>query len=157
MSEIRVDQIKDQAGTGAPAYTYGIEVPVGVGITGAGGVNISGMVTATAGFDGNATGLTGTPNVIIGFSTATEYRYTTGVGVTENITTSGIITAANFVNSLGVGITQNITTSGVITATTFKGNIEGTSGSFTGNVTVDGTLTYENLSLTNNFLDLLGL
>ena len=114
MSEIRVDQIKDQAGTGAPAYTFGIEVPVGMGVTGAGGINVAGMGTFAAGVSGNvtgtATGLSGTPNVIVGYASATEYRYTTGVGVTENIVTSGIITAPHVRNSLGVGITQNITT-----------------------------------------------
>ena len=29
------------------ALTYGVEIPVGVGITGAGGINITGIATAT--------------------------------------------------------------------------------------------------------------
>ena len=56
MSEIRVNKLIDEGGTGSPILTYGIEVPVGYGITGAGGVNVSGACTATAGFVGNITG-----------------------------------------------------------------------------------------------------
>ena len=57
MSRVRADKFVDRAATGAPTLTYGAEVPVGYGITGAGGINVSGMITATAGFGGNATGL----------------------------------------------------------------------------------------------------
>ena len=45
MSQIQVDTILDKAGTGAPTLTYGVEFPVGVGITGAGGINVGGAVT----------------------------------------------------------------------------------------------------------------
>jgi len=38
------------------------------------------------------------------------------------------------------------TVTGVITATTFSGNITGTTASFTGNVSVGGTLTYEDVT-----------
>ena len=44
MSRVRADKLVDRAATGAPSLTYGIEVPVGYGITGAGGINVSGMV-----------------------------------------------------------------------------------------------------------------
>ena len=47
MSEIRVNNIANEAGTGAPTLTYGAQVPTGMGITGAGGINITGVVTAT--------------------------------------------------------------------------------------------------------------
>ena len=36
----------------------------------------------------------------------------------------------------------SINTSGILTATTFKGNIVGTAATFTGPVTIGGTLTY---------------
>ncbi len=77
MSEIRVNKLIDEGGTGAPILTYGCEVPVGYGITGAGGVNVSGACTASAGFVGNITGdvignvtgtaggLSGSPNITI--------------------------------------------------------------------------------------------
>ena len=73
MSRVRANKLTNRA-SGAPEATYGAEVPVGYGITGAGGINISGMVTATAGFAGDATGLTGTPDISV--------RNVTGVGGT---------------------------------------------------------------------------
>ena len=40
MSKVRADNISNRANDGAPALTFGAEVPVGYGITGAGGINI---------------------------------------------------------------------------------------------------------------------
>jgi hypothetical protein len=85
MSKVRSDNISNRADDGAPALVYGAEVPVGYGITGAGGINIAGVATA-ASFSGNvtgdvtgdATGLSGTPNLVVGIITATQY-----VGVPE--------------------------------------------------------------------------
>ena len=90
MSRVRADKLVDRAATGAPQLNYGAEVPVGYGITGAGGINVSGACTASAGFvgaltgnvTGNATGtaggLSGTPdvtvnNVTAGFGTCLLY------------------------------------------------------------------------------------
>ena len=39
-----------------------------------------------------------------------------------------------------------LNTSGIATATTFKGNIIGTAATFTGPVTIGGTLTYEDVT-----------
>ena len=47
MSKVRADNISNRADDGAPALTYGVEIPVGYGITGAGGINITGVVTAS--------------------------------------------------------------------------------------------------------------
>ena len=77
MSRIRADKFVNNAANGAPQLTYGAEVVTGVGLTGAGGINISGVATA-AQFSGDATGLTGTPNISVGVITATQY-----VGVPE--------------------------------------------------------------------------
>ena len=56
MSKVRSDNISNRADDGAPALTYGVEIPVGYGITGAGGVNITGVVTAASGsFSGDVT------------------------------------------------------------------------------------------------------
>ena len=41
---------------------------------------------------------------------------------------------------------HNINSTGVVTATSFSGNITGTTASFTGNVSVAGTLTYEDVT-----------
>ena len=120
MSRVRANKLTNRAGSGAPELTYGAEVPVGYGITGAGGINISGMVTATAGFAGDATGLTGTPDINV--------RNIVGVGATfsgtlnyedvTNIDSVGLITAR-----AGVEVTGIITArSG--TAVTFTGGLD---------------------------------
>jgi len=80
MSKVRSDNISNRADDGAPALVYGAEVPVGYGITGAGGINITGVATAasfsgnlTGNVTGDATGLTGTPNLVVGVITATTF------------------------------------------------------------------------------------
>ena len=51
MSQLLVDGIKDRPGTGGPQFTKGLHMPAGIGITGAGHVNVSGACT----FSGNVT------------------------------------------------------------------------------------------------------
>ena len=63
MSRVRADQYTNNAGTGSPLFPNGVRV--------------TGVVTATT-FDGNATGLSGTPNLNVGIITASQY-----VGVPE--------------------------------------------------------------------------
>ena len=52
--------------------------------------------------------------------------------------------------SVGIGTTTSINTSGIITASSFvgdvKGNITGVAATFSGNVTIGGTLTYEDVT-----------
>ena len=60
---IRADLFTNKAGTGAPTFQTGVV--------------ITGVATATT-FSGNATGLTGTPDITVGTITATQY-----VGVPE--------------------------------------------------------------------------
>ena len=53
---INSDTLLNKAGTGAPTLTYGAQLPVGYGITGAGSINVSGAITATdATFTGTLT------------------------------------------------------------------------------------------------------
>jgi len=99
MSRIRADKVINRAGTGAPELTYGASIPVGYAITGAGGVNVTGVITATS-FTGALTGtastataaataygLSGTPNITVGTIAATS------------LNASGIVTATSFVGS----------------------------------------------------------
>ena len=119
MSRVRADKLVNRAATGAPTLTYGSEIPVGYGITGDGGINVSGMITATAGFDGDATGLTGTPDIGV--------QNITGVGATLTATTeSSSTTSGALIISGGVGIAKSLNVGG--------------------NVTVGGTLTYEDVT-----------
>ena len=100
MSRIRADKFVNNAATGAPQLTYRLGVVTGVGITGAGGINITGVVTASS-FSGDGSGLV-------------------GVASTDNIITG---TAATFNNVVKVGTAITIdATSGIITATSFSGN-----------------------------------
>ena len=116
MSRIRADKFVNNAATGAPQLTYGAEVPVGYGITGAGGVNITGIVTAggfvgglTGNVTGNISGTTGsfTGNVSVGGTLTYE-------DVT-NVDSVGLITARTGVRVTAGGIDV---TAGV---STFKG------------------------------------
>ena len=86
-----------------------------------GGASFTGIVTASS-FSGSITGTTGTA------STATAAGTAYGLTGSPNIT---------------VG---NINSSGVVTATTFSGNITGTAATFTGNVSIAGTLSYEDVT-----------
>ena len=58
MSRIRANKITNKAGTGAVELEKGAHLPTGIGITGAGSINLSGVITATS-FSGSAAGLTG--------------------------------------------------------------------------------------------------
>ena len=58
MSRIRANKITDKIGTGAIELEKGAHLPIGMGITGAGGLNITGVVTATS-FSGSGAALTG--------------------------------------------------------------------------------------------------
>jgi len=177
-----------------------------------GGLNVTGVVTATT-FSGDATGLSGTPditvnNITAGVITATSYSGDgaglTGVASTDNIQTAteanflsgvkitGVTTFSNALNldsanskiNTGSGInvvfqdqgsdklhfelsTQSIRPNNAdngelgnatypfkkVTATQFAGNITGTAATFTGNVSIGGTLTYQDV--TN--MDVLGI
>ena len=63
MSRVRADQYTNNAGTGSPLFPNGVRV--------------TGVATATS-FSGNltgdATGLSGTPNIVVGVVTATSFE-----------------------------------------------------------------------------------
>ena len=94
MSEIRVNNIANEAGTGAPTLSYGAQVPVGMGITGAGDINITGIITAGS-FAGNATGLTGSPNITVTNVSAQDIQVGGALTITGNLTVDGTQTIVN--------------------------------------------------------------
>ena len=85
-----------------------------------GDINLSGIVTATN-FYGDGSNLTGIENA-----------------VTQNVSTSGL-------NVSGMTTLGNVT-AGVATANQFSGNITGTAATFSGNVTIGGVLTYDDVT-----------
>jgi hypothetical protein len=104
MSRVRANKLVNRAGTGAPQLTYGAEIPVGYGLTGAGSINLTGTITA-ASFSGTATnaqGLTGTPSITVQDAT-----------VQGNLTVNGTQTTLNTnsleVEDLNVGIASTAT------------------------------------------------
>jgi len=142
--------------------------------------NIVGVVTASSfvgNVTGNATGLSGTPNVTVGVVTATEFGVTgstntlTAGGLSVGVVTAttlkvgtavtinaGIVTASSFVGNVTGNLTGNVTgtASTASFATTSFGlsgspnitvtNITGVTATFTGNVSIAGTLTYEDVT-----------
>ena len=115
MSRIRADKFVNSGATGAPQLTYGAEVVAGVGLTGAGGINITGVVTATS-FSGDGSGLIGvasTDNIITGTAATFNNVVKVGTAITMDAT-SGIITATSFsgdgVNLTNVGAAQSTRT-----------------------------------------------
>ena len=122
MSRIRADKFVNSGANGAPQLTFGAEVVAGVGLTGAGGINITGIATA-ASFSGNATsatsattattatnaqGLTGTPNIVVGSVTGTTGSFSGSVSVggtityedVANVDSVGLITARTGVRAV---------------------------------------------------------
>jgi len=100
MSKVRSDNISNRANDGAPVLTFGAQVPVGYGITGAGGINITGIVTAggfvgnlTGNVTGNATGLTGSPSINV-----------TNITSTGNVSIAGTLTYEDVTNVDSIGI-----------------------------------------------------
>jgi len=71
------------------------------------------------------------------------------VGVTPLVGAGGRIRADLFTNKAGTGaptFQTGVNITGVATATQFSGNITGVAATFTGNVSVGGTLTYEDVT-----------
>jgi hypothetical protein len=141
MSRVRADKLTDRAATGAPSLTYGAEVPVGYGITGAGGINITGVATAASfsgSLTGSATGLSGSPDITITNLTGVAATFTGAVSYEDvtNVDATGIVTARGGFKAgapTGVGATIGVDNagdaifSGIVTAgTCFKaGSVSG--------------------------------
>lgn len=123
MSRIRANKITDKLGTGAIELEKGAHLPIGMGITGAGGLNITGVVTATS-FSGSGANLTGIDATAIKDS---------GGNVKIQAQASGAV-----YTGIHTFTTLNATT---ITPTT----VNATTGAFTGGVSIGGTLTYEDV------------
>ena len=65
MPQLKVDSITNRSDTGAPTLTQGATIPSGKTISGAGNMDVVGVLTATT-FSGNGTALTGIIPITIG-------------------------------------------------------------------------------------------
>ena len=108
MSEIRVNNIIDEAGTGAPTFPNGATG----NLTG----NVTGNVTGTA---TTATALSGTPNITVGTVTGTDATFSGNLTVQGTTTT--IDTAVTDVDSLAVDGTVSV---GVTNASDYGGAVK---------------------------------
>jgi len=138
MSRLRSDRVVNKAGTGAPELTYGAVVPATGTISGAGGINVTGVITATS-FSGDGSSLSGVsgPDSVPGIST-------TGTSTFNQINVTGVATAATLDVSGNATIDGNLTVSGtqtIIDTTTLSvedANIGIGSVSNPSNTTADG-------------------
>jgi len=119
MSRIRANKITNKIGTGAVELEKGAHLPIGMGITGAGGLNISGVVTATS-FSGDGSSLTGID--------ATALKDPAGNIKVQAQASGAVYTGIHTFTNL------NSTT------------VNATTGTFTGGVSIGGTLTYEDVT-----------
>jgi cytoskeletal protein CcmA (bactofilin family) len=157
MSEIRVNRVVAAEGTSAPTLPYGFQIPTGMGITGAGGVNVTGVVTATS-FSGSGAALTGiavTENVrtntvtVSGVSTFTGNIDANGdidVDGTANLDVIDVDGTANFaaVVTVADSTSSTSTTTGALVVTGGAGI--GGDVYIGAGLSVAGTLTYEDVT-----------
>ncbi len=116
MSQINVDTIRSRTGT-APQLDKGAEVTVGYGITGAGGINVSGACTATAGFIGALTGTASTATYTANSGYSTSSGISSALTGTPDITVNNIIgVAATFTGAVSYEDVTNVDSTGIVTA-----------------------------------------
>ena len=72
MSSLRVDSITNRTSDGPPLFTQGLTVSSGYALTCSGGVNITGVVTATS-FTGDAGGITNLSGISPGQAIAAQF------------------------------------------------------------------------------------
>ena len=117
-SRVRAARLANSAGTGAPQLQFGAEIPVGYGLTGAGGINVGGAAT----IGGNLTvgGVLTYDDVTnvdsLGIVTARSGIEFGAAGVGGTITGAGQAEFAGIVTALGVNV------SGIVTAASFQGS-----------------------------------
>jgi len=151
MSEIRVNNIVNADGIAAPTLPYGVQLPTGIGITGAGGVNITGVVTA-ANIDGtliagsaiNSAGVS-----TVGILTVTkDARIGAAVTVDGAATVTGALTGSTGTFSGAVNIDATTDSTSVTTgALIVDGGVGIAKNVYIGaGLSIAGTLTYEDVT-----------
>ena len=143
MSRIRANKITNKLGTGAVELEKGAHLPIGMGITGAGGLNISGVITATS-FSGSGAALTGIDATAIKDSGGNVKVQAQASGAVY----TGIHTFNSDIDVDGHTNLDNINVAGVATfaSAVNTGALTASTGSFSGNVSIGGTLTYEDVT-----------
>jgi hypothetical protein len=138
MSEIRVNKIVNEAGTGSVEFAEGATLPSGKNLSGSGTITMD----VTGSVSGNSGGLTGTPDIAV--------RNITGVGATftgvltyedvTNIDSVGIVTARTGIKVLAGGANiVGVTTaaSGVDLNGTLREKVNVTAGKLSDNLNIN--------------------
>ena len=152
MSKVRAEQYTNRAGSGAPEIPYGVTVPSGASIDGAGGLNLTGIATAgtfKGDLSGNVTGVAATFTGPVTIGGTLTYEDVT------NIDSVGVITARDGVNvssgdidvtsgnvKVGTAITAYGST-GIVSATSYRGDgsqLSGIEAAPTIQLTTDGNI-----------------
>ena len=149
MSKVRAEQYTNRLGTGAPEIPYGVTVPEGASIDGAGGLNLTGIATAgtfkgnlTGDVSGNVTGLAATFSGPVTIGGTLTYEDVT------NIDAVGVITARDGLKvtggnlNVGTAITAYGST-GIVSATSYRGDgsqLSGIEAAPTIQLVADGTI-----------------
>ena len=135
MSRIRANKITNKLGTGAIELEKGAHLPIGMGITGAGGLNITGVVTATS-FSGSGAALTGIDATAIKDSGGNVKIQAQASGaVHTGIHTFTTLNSSTLTGTLQTAAQPNITSVGTLSSLNVSGS-----------VSVGGTLTYEDVT-----------
>ena len=169
MSRIRANKITNKLGTGAVQLEKGAEIPVGMGITGAGSINLTGIITAAT---INATTYQGVDStalkdsadnvkiqaqasgaVYTGIHTFTTLNSSTGTfsgdldvdGHTnlDNVSISGVATVTGNLNVGGVLTYEDVTNVDSVGMVTARAGLKVTGGTsfFAGAITAAGAIT----------------
>ena len=156
MSEIRVNKIVNEAGSGSVEFAEGATLPSGKNLSGSGTITMN----VTGNVSGNAGGLTGTPNIVVGSVTGTTGAFSGNVSVggtltyedVANVDSVGIVTARTgvrvntggvVVSAGGLNLTgpykENITAMGALEVDCSTGNY------FTKTISGNSTFTFANV------------
>ena len=124
MSAINVDTIRSRTGT-APQLDKGVEIAVGYGITGSGGINVGGAVTC-----GNLTATDATSSGTLTYDDVTNVDAVGFATFQKGVNITGVCTAASYEGDgsalTGIAATDNINTNAIQVSgiTTFQSLME---------------------------------
>jgi hypothetical protein len=105
MSKVRADNISNRADDGAPALTYGAEIPVGIAITGAGNINVGGAATISGNINvGGAATISGNINVGGAATISGNLNVGGAATISGNLSVGGTLTYEDVTNIDSVGV-----------------------------------------------------
>ncbi len=139
MSSLKVSSLAGRVSGDAPTLTDGAVLPVGVALTGGGGINVTGIITGSS-YRGDGSQLTGIdPSALKSGGSVKVQATATGAEVTGNLSVGGTLTYQDVQNVDSVGIVTarsgivvvsggasitagGLNVTGVVTATSFSGS-----------------------------------